>query len=115
MLNYLFGKDRSKTITKETFFKLHKELLDELMELEFNEYDMNETGRMSEIDFCKFLMRSAKIPPKKNAAMMKRIQERWPKKGEGVSLKSFKNVYHVLVGGADLERALFFLDAEVKF
>ena len=42
MLNYLFGKDRSKSITKESFKQLQADLLEEMIELEFKEYDRSE-------------------------------------------------------------------------
>ena len=33
-------------------------------------------------------------------------------KGPGISFNAFKNFYNVLFGGADLERAMFYLDTE---
>ena len=30
----------------------------------------------------------------------------------GITFEEFKNFYHVLFGGSDLERAMFFLDTE---
>ena len=32
--------------------------------------------------------------------------------GEGITFEAFKCFYNVLFGGADLERAMFFLDTE---
>lgn len=116
LLNYLFGKERQGRITKEEFYALQSNLLDEIIELQFAEYDKNSEnpmdGRISEVDFCKFLLQTAKIPPKKKQNMLKRVEKRWPTQGRGVSRASFKNIYHVLAGGADLERALFYLDVE---
>ena len=34
LLNYLFGQDRSKSITKDSFKKLQEDLLEEIIELE---------------------------------------------------------------------------------
>ena len=45
--------------------------------------------------------------------MLKRVEKAWPAKARGISLPSFKNLFYVLAGGAELERALFYLDVEV--
>merc|ERR1712183_1094687 len=112
LLNYLFGKDRTKSISREDIKKLQSNLLDEIIELEFSEYDKDGSGRISECDLCKFLLKNTKIPPKKKAAMLKRAEKMWPSKARGISLPSFKNLFYVLAGGAELERALFYLDVE---
>jgi len=112
LLNYLFGRDRSKSITRETFRQLQQDLLEEIIELEFSEYDTEGSGRISESDLCRFLLKNTKIPPKKKAAMLKKVEKQWPSKARGVSLPSFKNLFYVLAGGAELERALFYLDVE---
>merc|ERR1711915_816736 len=46
------------------------------------------------------------------AALVKKEEKRWPSKGRGISYPSFKSFFFVLAGGAELERALFFLDVE---
>merc|ERR1712241_486479 len=112
LLNYLFGKDRTKSITKESFKQLQADLLEEMIELEFREYDRDNSGRISESDLCKFLLKNTKISPKKKTAMLKRVEKTWPAKARGISLPSFKNLFYVLAGGAELERALFYLDVE---
>merc|ERR1719192_793394 len=112
LLYYLFGKDRSQSITKESFKQLQADLLEEMIELEFKEYDKDNSGRISESDLCKFLLKNTKIPPKKKTAMLKRVEKAWPAKARGISLPSFKNLFYVLAGGAELERALFYLDVE---
>jgi len=112
LLNYLFGQDRQGGVTKEQFYKLQSNLLDEIIELQFLEYDPERTGRISEVTFCKFLLQHAKLTSKKKKEMLKRVEKRWPVQGRGISYPTFQNIYHVLAGGADLERALFYLDVE---
>jgi len=112
LLNYLFGKDRKGTISRAEFSKLQSDLLEEIIQLEFGEYDKTGSGRISERDLCHFLLKNSKIPPKKQSAMLKRVEKLWPSKGRGISLPSFRNLFCVLAGGAELERALFFLDVE---
>jgi len=111
LLSLLFGKDRKKIVTKEDFRKLQSDLLNEVIEIEFNQYEHNE-GRISEEDFCKFLLKRTKIPPSMKAKMLKRIKTIWPAKARGISFPSFKNFFLVLAAGRELERGLFYLDVE---
>jgi len=112
LLNYMFGINRDKVVTKEDFKKLQTDLLGEIIELEFLEYDKDNSGRISEADFVTFLLKNGRITSKRKAALIKRVQSKWPSKGRGVSLASFKKFFYVLAGGVELERALFFLDVE---
>ena len=112
LLNYLFGKNRDKPCDKATFQKLQQDLLEEIIHVEFDEYDKEKSGRMSEEDFCKFLLKKSKVPPAQKARMLKRVKQIWPSKARGVSFASFKNFFLVLASGAELERGLFFLDVE---
>merc|ERR1711874_936607 len=104
--------DRNGKLNRGGFVKLHSDLMEEVIQLEFSEYDKTKSGRISERDLCHFLLKNSKIPPKKQAAMLKRVEKKWPSKGRGISLPSFRNFFSVLASGAELERALFFLDAE---
>jgi len=110
LLNFLFGKDRQGQCDKDQFLNFYTSLQDELIELEFREYDKENTGRISELDLGKFLLKNAKLPPKTEKRMLKRIEKVWPKKHRGVSLPSFKNLYQTLAGGDDLHRAISFMD-----
>ena len=110
LMCYLFGTDRKGRVSKLEFHEFHSNLLDEVIELLFYEYDPKHTGWISELDFCEFLLEHAKLTHKKKKEMMKRVRKKWPRKHHGVSLKEFKNIYHVLAGGVDLERALFYTD-----
>jgi len=112
LLNYMFGKNRDKSFTKSQFIKLQQDLLDEIIHVEFNEYDPDNSGRISELDFCEFLLKKSKVPPAMKARMLKRIKQIYPTKARGISYPSFKNFFQVLAAGAELERSLFFLDVE---
>merc|ERR1712181_88957 len=112
LINYIYGKDGKGTLNKVQFANLQAELLNEIIQLEFNEYDKEASGRISERDLCHFLLRNSKIPPKKQAAMLKRVEKIWPSKARGISMPSFRNLFYALASGAELERALFFLDCE---
>lgn len=112
LLNYLFGKERKGLLDKADFAKLQTDLLDEIVQLEFAEYDKDSSGRISERDLANWLLKNSKIPPKKQAIILRRVEKQWPSKARGVSLPSFKNLFLVLAAGAELERALFLLDVE---
>merc|ERR1712055_307846 len=112
LLNFLFGKDRKGKLDRNGFVKFHSDLMEEVIQLEFSEYDKTTSGRISERDLCHFLLKNSKIPPKKQAAMLKRVEKVWPSKARGISLPSFRNLFSALSSGAELERALFFLDVE---
>jgi len=112
LLNYLFGRDRSKSISRDEFRKLQTDLLAEIIQLEFNQYDTENSGTISEKDFCQFLLNKSKVPPSQKTKMLKRVDKIWPKKARGISFPSFKNFFLVLVSGTELQRGLFFLDVE---
>jgi hypothetical protein len=50
------------------------------------------TGRISEADFVRFLLKGAKIAPKKKASLIKKVNSLYPPNtpGRGVSFPSFK-------------------------
>ena len=45
-------------------------------------------------------------------AQMKRVKKAFGKGDGGITYAAFNAFYHVLFGGSDLERAMFFLDTE---
>merc|ERR1711935_1199947 len=99
-------------LDRQRFTKLQSDLQEEVIKLEFSEYDKDGSGRISEVDLCKFLLKNSKIPPKKKASMLRKVEKQYPSKARGISFPSFHNLFLVLVSGAELERALFFLDVE---
>jgi len=112
LLNLLFGKDRKNTMKQTEFAEFVQKLQDEMIELEFREYDKKCTGRITEVDLAQFLLKHAKLPAKQEKKMIKRVMNTWPQgySNRGVSLPSFKNLYQALSGGEDLQRAMYFLD-----
>merc|ERR1719228_1805969 len=47
LLSFLFGNDRNTRVTKQEFYDFQTNLLDEIIELQFREYDKNHSGRIS--------------------------------------------------------------------
>ncbi len=118
LMNYMFGKNRDRVITREDFIRIQHELVDDVLYLEFRRHaignDINSPNhKISELAFCQHLLYNASIPSKKKAKMFKRVEKKFGKSG-GIDFRDFKNFYYVLFGGADLERAMFFLDSEKK-
>ena len=67
---------------------------------------------MSEEDFCRHMLYTSSLTNKRKEKMLARVSKRFKGKGPGISFTAFKNFYNVLFGGADLERAMFYLDTE---
>jgi len=110
LVRYLFKDDLSGSITKEDFVKLQSDLITDVLAMEFTRYVEDTSQKISEVDFCRHLLYSSSISQKKKDKMIKLVASEFQGKSEGISFESFKTFYNVLFGGADLERAMFFLD-----
>merc|ERR1712156_1123151 len=75
---------------------------------------INDHGLLSYTDFhfLLLLMSTPSISQKRKEKMIKLVEAEFKGKSDGISFESFKPFYNVLFGGADLERAMFFLDSE---
>merc|ERR1712018_1081264 len=115
LMNYLFGKNRDKTINQEDFISLQRDLEDDIMWLEFSRY-CKDGKTISDLDLCNHLLCCANLTTKQRRQMINHVK----RDVDGDSLvgrityEAFKNFYLVLFGGTDLERAMFFLDTEKK-
>ena len=69
LVNYLFGKDRKKEITKESFMQLQQDLMDDVLWLEFSRY-CKDGKTISDVDFCNHLLLCANITAKKKRQMV---------------------------------------------
>ena len=111
LVKYLFGDDLTGEINKETFKKLQDKLIDDVLELEFTRYN-KKNEKMTEEDFARHMLYTSSLTNKKREKMLARVSKKYKGQGPGISLSSFKTFYNVLFGGADLERAMFYLDTE---
>ena len=112
LVKYLFNDDLSGSLNKEDFVKLQSDLIHDVLEMEFTRYVKDTSEKISETDFCRHLLYSSAISQKKKEKMIKLVSEEFEGKSKGITFESFKTFYNVLFGGADLERAMFFLDSE---
>lgn len=69
LITYLFGKDRKNVVTKDQFFKLRNDLLEDIFWLEFTQYS-KDGKTMSDEDFCNHLFLTAKFSAKKKNNMV---------------------------------------------
>ena len=79
LMNYFFGKDRKKTMKKDTFKKFRTQLIDECLWLEFSRYCKqlpalpnlpNQHKIITDKEFCEHLLAHANLPPKKKEHMV---------------------------------------------
>jgi len=111
LVKFLFGEKLDGELQKETFKDLQAQLIDDVLSLEFTRY-CSKTEKMTEEDFCRHMLYTSSLTSKKKEKMLARVSKRFKGKGPGICFTSFKNFYNVLFGGADLERAMFYLDTE---
>jgi len=111
LIRYLFGDNLDKVLTKDDFIKLQSDLIDDVLKLEFTRFVNDASENISEVDFCRHLLYSSQITEKKKSKMIKAVETAYSSKSSGISFDSFKTFNNLLFGGADLERAMFFLDS----
>ena len=72
LMNYLFGKNRDKEINREKFKQLQRELMDDILWLEFSRY--SEDGKtISDLKLCEHLLLCANITSKQRRQMVREI------------------------------------------
>jgi len=114
LINYLFGKTRKKQINKYQLLKFQEDLMSDILWLEFARYS-KDNHTITDLDFCNHILLCANITSKKKKQMLNRVKKATKDLGnKGITFDMFKAFYYVLFGGSDLERAMFFLDAEKK-
>ena len=77
LITYLFGHTKNKLIRKEDFLKFQRDIINDLLWLEFSSYlENNESifGTISEEDFCRHLLSTANLTRRKKAALPGRFQ-----------------------------------------
>jgi len=114
LINYLFGRTRKKQMNKDKFMKFQQDIMNDVLWLEFTRYS-KDNQTITDLDFCNHILLCANITSKKKKQMLNRVKKATKDLGtKGITFDMFKAFYYVLFGGSDLERAMFFLDAEKK-
>jgi len=110
LINYLFGRDRTNVITKDDFIGFQQKLINDVLYLEYRRYDKEDKNIISELDFARNIIDNTNIPTKKKEKMLKRVEKQFGRNSLGITFEKYCLFYHLLFGGADLERAMFFLN-----
>ena len=72
LMNYLFGKNRDKEINCEKFKQLQRDLMDDILWLEFCRY--SEDGKtISDLDLCNHLLCCANLTSKQRRQMVRKL------------------------------------------
>ena len=72
LINYLFGKDKTREIMKENFLKLQQQLLNDVLWLEFTRYS-KDGKTISDVDFCNHLLLCSNVTSKQKRRMVSNI------------------------------------------
>ena len=130
LMNFLFGPQRRKKMTKDAFLKFRGQIMDDILWLQFTRYckDLPDLPHLkfpqsyaiiTDVEFCEHLLANTTIPSKKKAQMIKRVTKFFGESStnptqlaEGITFDMFRSFYHVLYCGADLERAMYFADLD---
>ena len=82
LMNYFFGKDRSKQVSKENFLKIREDIIDDILWLEFTRYSHDLTDLpnigvyrsmcpiITDVEFCEHLLANVNIPTRNKKAMV---------------------------------------------
>ena len=72
LMMYLFGPNKTKELRKEDFIKFQRDLMNDLLWIEFSSYLKDKQSifdTISEEDFCAHILSTANLTKKKKAAM----------------------------------------------
>ena len=69
LMNYLFGKNRDKEINRENFKQLQRDLMDDILWLEFSRYS-TDGKTISDLDLCEHLLLCANLTSKQRRQMV---------------------------------------------
>ena len=83
-----------------------------MLYLEYRRYDKEGKDVISEMDFGRHVLYNTSIPSKKKDRMLKRLEKQYGRGSPGITFDNFCQFYHLLFGGSDLERAMFFLNTK---
>nr|XP_002128176.1 calcium uptake protein 1, mitochondrial [Ciona intestinalis] len=119
--SYFFGPTgRERKLTVQKFVEFQEKLQADILRLEFNKFDPDNTGAIKEVKFVKMLLTYSGLSEKKQKAILKRIRKEYSgEKSRGISFQETKafflflkhindvdvafDFYHVV--GADVDKA----------
>lgn len=75
LTTYFFGPNLKQKLTIEKFLDFQEQLQKEILSLEFQRKNPDETGKITETDFTELLLAYAGYPDKKKTKMLKRVKK----------------------------------------
>nr|CAB3263834.1 calcium uptake protein 1, mitochondrial [Phallusia mammillata] len=110
--SYFFGEDGSQKLTVKKFIAFQQRLQDDILKLEFNKLDPNESGLIKETKFVRMLLAYSGLGEKKQKAIIKRVKQTYnTEEGEsvkGISFEETKAFFHFLKHINDVDVAFDF-------
>ncbi|CAG9785175.1 unnamed protein product [Diatraea saccharalis] len=108
LTTYFFGPKLNEKLTIEKFLDFQQQLQKEILSLEFQRKQPDETGRITEADFAELLLAYAGYPAKKKARMLKRVKKAFRDHGVGITKDDYLKFFHLLSNINDVDTALTF-------
>lgn len=109
MQNYFFGPRGDQKLSVKKFLDFQFQLQEELTRLEFDR-TCPVDGKISEIDFAKFLLTYGGFSDQKRRKLLRRIKQKFPKSedNEGITYRDFADLNMLLRSISDVDTALTF-------
>ncbi|ESN92596.1 hypothetical protein HELRODRAFT_69384 [Helobdella robusta] len=106
LANYFFGPNLTEKLTVEKFLDFQKQLMTEVLQLEFNRYEPT-NGKISERDFADSIIIYAGHNFNKRSKMLKKVKRNFAG-GTGISFQDYYDFFQVLKYINDIDVALVF-------
>ncbi|XP_033226230.1 calcium uptake protein 1 homolog, mitochondrial-like isoform X2 [Belonocnema kinseyi] len=108
LTTYFFGPNMKQKLTIEKFLDFQHQLQKEILNLEFERRNPDESGNITEVDFTELLLAYAGYPEKKKARMLKRVKKTFRESPKGISKDEYLKFFHFLNNINDVDTALTF-------
>lgn len=107
LTKFFFGENLDKKLTVEKFLDFQKQLLFEILKIEYDRYDKKDNGNISERDFAHSIIVYTGHTFAKRAKLLKKIRKS-SFQAPGISFTDYQSFYKVLKHVNDIDVALVF-------
>ncbi|XP_014209902.1 calcium uptake protein 1 homolog, mitochondrial isoform X2 [Copidosoma floridanum] len=108
LMTYFFGVDLKQKLKIEKFLDFQQELQREILSLEFERKEPNESGFIKEVAFTELLLAYAGISEKKKERIIKRVKKSFKDSSQGIHKEDYLKFFHFLSNINDVDTALTF-------
>ncbi|XP_030370939.1 calcium uptake protein 1 homolog, mitochondrial [Scaptodrosophila lebanonensis] len=109
---YFFGQNHNQTCSIEKFQQFQQQVHEEVHKMEFNmlakKTGANNKKAIGEVAFAKMLLSYARMPIAEKTEILKRIQKKFTKNSQGISLTEFLMFFKFVKDMAAIDTALTF-------